>query len=95
VGTFHSHKGELHGITVVVDLKDDRLYVGRCDTILPQGVVLLDADLHDAGAAKPDGTALSKADYLANAVKFGVWPRIARVVVPTEEVASVRRLGDL
>ena len=92
MGTFHHDKGDLHGITVVVDLKDERLYVGRCDTILPHGVVLLDADLHDASAAKPDGTTVSKAAYLANAAKFGVWPRIPHVVVPTAEVASVRRL---
>ncbi|MDJ0521129.1 MAG: hypothetical protein QNJ90_03545 [Planctomycetota bacterium] len=94
MGTFHSHKGELHGITVVVDLIDDRVYVGRCDTVLPEGVVLLDADVHDASESKYDGTKMSKEDYLANAVKFGVWPRIERIVVPAEDVASVTKLGD-
>ncbi len=95
MGTFHDHKGELHGITVVVDMKDDRLYVGRCDTVLPEGVVLLDADLHDASEAKYDGTTMSKEAYLENATKFGVWPRIPHIVVPSAEVESVRKLADV
>ena len=94
MGTFHSHKGELHGITVVVDLKDERVYVGRCDTVVPEGVVLLDADVHDASEAKYDGTKMTKEAYLENALKFGVWPRIERVVVPADDVASVTRLAD-
>ena len=87
MGTFHSGKGELHGITVVVDCKDDRLYVGRCDTVLPEGVVLLDADMHEAGE-------VTKAAYLEKASKLGFWPRIPRIVVPTEDVASVKKLAD-
>ena len=45
MGTFHSDKGDLHGITVVVDLKDTRVFVGRCDTVVPEGeeVVVLPA----------------------------------------------------
>ena len=38
---------------------------------------------------------MSKAAYLENATKFGVWPRIERVVVPTEDVESIRKLGEL
>jgi hypothetical protein len=95
VGTFHHDKGELHGITVVVDLKDDRLYVGRCDTVTPQGVILLDGTVHDASTPVDGGESVSKDAYLAQAVKFGIWKTFDRVVVPTDEVASVKPLGDL
>ncbi|MDA1195628.1 MAG: hypothetical protein O2894_10645 [Planctomycetota bacterium] len=91
MGTFHHGKGDLHGITVVVDLNDTRVFVGRCDTVLPEGVVLLDADMHDEAATD----AKSKADYLGQARKFGVWKKYDRVLVPTADVASVRPLADL
>lgn len=95
MGTFHDHKGALHGITVVVDLQGDRLYVGRCDTVIDEGVVLLDADLHDAGVPGKDGQCLSKEDYLSKAARVGVWARIDRVVVPAAEVVSVQPLSEL
>lgn len=95
MGTFHHDKGELHGITVVVDMKDDRVFVGRCDTVLPEGVVLLDGDMHDASEVKYDGTKVSKEAYLANAAKFGVWKKFDRVVVPSDEVASIERLAGM
>ena len=31
MGTFHNDKSELHGITVVVDTKGPKVFVGRCD----------------------------------------------------------------
>ena len=95
MGTFHHDKGDLHGITVVVDLKDDRLYVGRCDTVTPQGVILLDGALHDAGAPGKDGTPISKQDFLTKAAKFGIWKTFDHVLVPAGEVASVQPLGEL
>ena len=95
MGTFHHGKGELHGITVVVDLNDSRVFVGRCDTVLPEGVVLLDADMHDEAVAPEGGEAVTKAAYLENARKFGVWKKYDRIVVPADEVASVTRLGDM
>ncbi len=94
MGTFHHDKGELHGITVVVDMIDDRVFVGRCDTILPEGVVLLDADMHDASETRYDGTKTSKAEYLGNAARFGVWKKYDRIIVPADEVASIERLAE-
>ena len=90
MGTFHNDKGELHGITVVVDTPGEEIWVGRCDTVLEEGVVLLDADRHKDG---DDGR--SKQEWLDRAAKFGVWKKFDRVVVPTEQVASIRRLGEL
>ncbi len=95
MGTFHHGKGDLHGITVVVDLKDSRVFVGRCDTVLPEGVVLLDADMHDESVAPEGKEPTPKATYLENALKFGVWKKYDRIVVPTEDVASIQRLGEL
>ena len=89
MGTFHSHKGELHGITVVVDTNGTRVFVGRCDTVTDEGVVLLDADVHDESEGTP------KAAWIKKAAMFGVFPNIRHVIVPAAEVASVTRLGDL
>jgi len=90
VGTFHSDKGELHGITVVVETTGDRVWVGRCDEETDAGIVLLDADHHDDG----DG-GKSNADYLSFAAKYGVFKKHERVVVPRAEIAAVKRLGEL
>lgn len=90
MGTFHSDKGELHGITVVVDTHGPRVYVGRCDERTPAGIVLLDADLHEEGDAGP-----SKAEYLRQAARFGVFRKHDRILVPSDEIASVQRLGAL
>lgn len=95
MGTFHHGKGELHGITVVVDTKDTRVFVGRCDTVLPEGVVLLDADMHDEAVVAEGEESMPKARYLENARKFGVWKKYDRIVVPADDVADVTRLGDL
>lgn len=90
MGTFHNDKGELHGITVVVETNRARTWVGRCDTIDQAGVHLLDADLHEPAPGGP-----GQQEWLANAARFGVWPKNARVLVPAGEVTAVRRLGDL
>lgn len=90
MGTFHQNKGELHGITVVVETHGPEVFVGRCDTVTPEGVILLDADRHKDG---DDGR--SKDEYLRQAARFGVWKKFDRLMVPTAQVASVRRLGEV
>ena len=90
MGTFHQGKSELHGITVVVDTKGPRIFVGRCDDMDDQSVVLLDADVHEEAQG-----GRSKEDYVKQAARFGVWKKHARVTIPTAEVLSVRRLGDV
>jgi len=90
VGTFHRDRHELHGITVVVDTAGPRVYVGRCDDIDREAVILLDADLHEAAPGRP-----SKAEYLARAARVGVWKKHDRLVIPLAEVASVRRLNEV
>lgn len=90
MGTFHHDKHQLHGITVVVETHGPRVFVGRCDDIDADGVILLDADMHESA----DGGA-SKQEYLRRAAQFGIWKKHDRVVVPRHEVASVTPLGDL
>jgi len=90
MGTFHSDKGELHGMTVVVETTGPRVYVGRCDEETPEGIILRDGDHHDEGEGGKTNT-----DYLQFAAKFGVFKKYDRTVVPRAEIASVKRLGDL
>jgi hypothetical protein len=90
VGTFHHDRHELHGITVVVDTHGPVVFVGRCDDIDADNVILLDAGEHRDG----DG-GRSKQDYLHQAAMFGVWKKHDRVVIPRSDVATLVRLGDL
>jgi hypothetical protein len=90
MGTFHHDRSELHGITVVVDTTGPRVYVGRCDDMDDEAVILLDVDVHEHGAG---GT--SKEEFVRRAARFGPWKKHDRVVIPRAEVASVRRLGEL
>ena len=90
MGTFHQGKGELHGITVVVDTHGSHLFVGRCDTVTDEGVILLDVDVHDESQ-----NGVTKDEYVAKAAKVGTWKKYERVVVPSDDVASIRRLCDI
>lgn len=90
MGTFHQHKSELHGITVVVDTQGPRVWVGRCDDMDERQVVLLDADVHEDGHG-----GRSKQEYVQQAALYGVWKKHDRVVIPRAEVVSVTRLGDV
>ncbi|MGE3165769.1 MAG: hypothetical protein AB7O52_12735 [Planctomycetota bacterium] len=89
MGTFHHDKSPLHGLTVVVDTLDTRVFVGRCDTETPDGIILLDADMHDEADGK------SKNEYLRQASAFGIWKKFDRLMVPREDIHSVRKLGEL
>jgi hypothetical protein len=90
MGHFHPDSHELHGITVVVDTTGPEIFVGRCDDMNDQGVILLDVDMHCDG---DDGR--SKDEYVERAAQFGVWKKFERLVVPRDHVVSVRRLGEL
>jgi len=89
MGTFHQNRSELHGITVVVDTAGPEVFVGRCDDMDEERVILLDADSHREGEA-----GRSKADYVRRAARFGVWKKHPRLVLPRSAVTSVRPLGD-
>ena len=85
----HASKGELHGITVVVDTAGPDLYIGRFFEQRSDGIVLLDVARHTAGGGAP-----SKEQYVRTAARYGQWKELEQVVVPLPEVRSVSRLAD-
>jgi hypothetical protein len=87
LGTFHQGRGELHGITVVVDTDAGATWVGRCDTADERGVLLLDADVAETSAERDA--------FLARALDVGVWPKHRRILLAPQRVASIRPLGSL
>jgi hypothetical protein len=98
MGTFHHDKHELHGITVIVETSGSELFVGRCDDIVAEGVILRDADVHrevrEGGAVDaPPGK--SRAEFLEHARRFGAWPNLKRILVPAASVREIRRLGEI
>lgn len=85
----HAAKGELHGITVVVDTVGRDLYIGRYFEQRSDGIVLLDVARHTEGADGP-----TKEQYVRTAARYGQWKELAQVVVPLPEVRSVTRLAE-
>jgi hypothetical protein len=90
MGTFHKDRGELHGITVVVDTAGPDLYIGRCDTVTDTVVRLVDVVRHRNGEG-----GLGKADFLARAARLGYQGRERSLDLPLADVVSIRRLGDI
>lgn len=90
MGTFHQNKSELHGITVVVDTEGPEIFVGRCDDMDDEKVILLDVDVHRDG----DG-GRSKEEYVQKAAQFGIWKKHDQLVIDRACVISVRRLGEV
>ena len=80
----------MHGITVVVETDGAELWIGRCDDIVGDGVILKDADVHREGESERP-----RADWLARAKRFGVFPHHRLHLVPAASVVSVRRLVEL
>ncbi|MEO1367412.1 MAG: hypothetical protein AAFX50_09560, partial [Acidobacteriota bacterium] len=89
VGTFHSNKHELHGITVVVETEGPELYVGRCDDMDDERVFMIDVDVHSGDDDQ------ERAEYLKKAAEWGVFAKHKRLTVDRSKVTSIRRLGEL
>jgi hypothetical protein len=88
---FHPGHSALHGITVVVETRNQRTYVGRFDTEASGGVHILDAGVHDFTAAGQ----LSKDEYIKRCAKFGVPTQHKHLIVPTAEITRITRLGEI
>jgi hypothetical protein len=87
---FHPGHHELHGITVVLETVGPVTYVGRFDTEDARGVHLLNvAEHHRASSLYP------LEEYLTRTQKFGVKAERKYVVVPSAEVARIRKLAAL
>jgi hypothetical protein len=87
--TFHPGHHELHGVTVLLEARDARTYVGRFDSQDERGVHLLDVGVHHAGGEQ------SKDEYLKRTLKFGVRADHKHVLVPAGEVVGITRLSDV
>lgn len=87
---FHPGHEELHGITVLVDGKSGRAYLGRYHEQAERGVVM-----HDVGVHDPATESLDRQAWLARQLRFGVKVDHKQLVVPPNEVGSIRRLADL
>jgi hypothetical protein len=85
----HAAKGELHGVTVVVDTTGAELFIGRFFEQRGDGIVLLDVARHTEGAG-----GVSKEQYVQTAARYGQWKELDQMVVPLPEVRSVTRLVD-
>jgi hypothetical protein len=89
MGTFHHDKHALHGTTVVVDTTGAEVYVGRCDDMDEEKIILLDADVHRDGEKGK-----TKAQYIEQAAQVGVWKQFDRIAVPRSVTTTIRPLGE-
>ena len=88
---FHPGHHELHGVTVVLETRTARTYVGRFDSQDEHGVHLLDVGVHQGGS----GGGQAREEYLKRTLKFGVRAEHKHVLVPVDEVVGIRRLTDV
>jgi len=89
MGTFHHDKHALHGITVVVDTEGPEIFVGRCDDMDEEKVILVDVDVHRDG---DEGR--SKDEYVRRAAQWGTWKKHAHLVIDRRRVTTIRPLGE-
>ena len=87
---FHPGHAPLHGITVVVETRNKRTYVGRYDTEDPQGVHMLDAAVHD-----PAGSLVATEEFLRKCAKFGVACQHKHILVPSQDIVRISRLSEI
>lgn len=78
----------LHGITVVVDALENRVYIGRYHSEGDDGILLNDVDVRDFETPE------ARAAHVARSAQFGVFKNTERVKVPRAHVLTVRRLID-
>lgn len=88
---FHPGHSELHGITVVVETRGTRTYVGRYDSEDAGGVRMFDVGIHEGTSSE----GLSKEEYIRKSARFGVRSQIKHLVVPADQVARISRLGEV
>jgi hypothetical protein len=86
---FHPGHQELHGVTVVVETRGSRTYVGRFHSQDEQGV-----HLHDVGVHEPSAKGTQKEEFLRRCDRFGIRVEHRDLLVPTNEVTSISRLVD-
>ena len=86
---FHPGHEDLHGVTVVVDDREGRTYVGRYHEATPRGIVL-----HDV-AVRAQGEPIDRVAWLRRQLRFGVQVMERTVLVPGDSAGPVGRLVDV
>ena len=86
---FHPGHEDLHGITVVVEGRSGRTYIGRYHERTDGGILLHDVGTHEPAAGS------TREDYLARTLKFGVRADRKHLVIPDDVVTAIRRLAEL
>jgi len=86
---FHPGHQALHGVTVVLETRGGRTYVGRFDSQDARGV-----HLHDVGVYEAADTATSQQEFLRRCDRFGIPLQHRDLLVPTDEVVGVQKLVD-
>ncbi|MFH1279472.1 MAG: hypothetical protein ABIK65_13960 [Candidatus Eisenbacteria bacterium] len=90
MGTFHQGKHRFHGMTLVVDTTGPKVYIGRCDDLDDEWIVLVDVETHDEGTA-----GLGKEEYIRKAARVGYEGVHRRMILSAREVQSIRLLGEI
>ncbi|HEX4498701.1 MAG TPA: hypothetical protein VIE43_23685 [Thermoanaerobaculia bacterium] len=90
MGTFHQNRGELHGITVIVDTTGPEIFVGRCNDEDDRGIFLFEADVHLDGEG-----GRSKEEYVRRVSQLGFWKKHDHLMIPREKIVSVRKLSEV
>ena len=86
----HPGHHELHGITVVVETAGPLTYVARFDTEDERGIHLLNVATHHRETSGP-----TLEEFLARTRKFGVKAAQKYLLLPPDQVRSIRRLSEV
>ncbi|MHC4995017.1 MAG: hypothetical protein ACYTGQ_08195 [Planctomycetota bacterium] len=90
MGTFHDNHGEFHGITIAVYFHTGAVAIGRCHEANDQQITMYDVDIHD-----PNQTDIPQEQWLEQATKWGVFPKVKNAAFPACEVKHFLKLSDL
>jgi hypothetical protein len=85
---FHPGHEELHGVTVVLEARGPLTYIGRYDRKDDRGVHLVDVGEHSPESG------MSREDYIARSLKFGVRVEQRYLTIPADQVARISPLGS-
>lgn len=86
---FHPGHEELHGVTVVVEAPSGRTWVGRYHERTERGVLLHDVAEHDPATAS-----VSRPDWIARLMRFGIKADHRHLVVPESDAGRITRLTE-
>lgn len=87
---FHPGHHELHGITVVLETNQAQIYIGRFDKQDESGVHMIGVSLFD-----PAQAGLTRDEFVARTVKFGVKVDRPHLVIPSSLVREITPLNSI